>query len=244
MSSDKTRRTFVDAARQELQNYAQSLLRENEKLRAAVATLESDKRRLEQGHDHAIGELTRLRNRLGEIEEENHHFAEEFQQIEQHSSNLSNLYVASYQLHSSVDRQTVLQTIQEIVINLIGSEEIAIFEEDGSGIFRMVSGAGVDGSRANTFTLGEGPIGRHLATGEVFVHPLPADSHDRVTACVPLKVGSDIRGAIVVFRLLPHKTELERVDHELFELLAVHAATALYCATLHAKSLPQEAVAS
>ena len=49
-----------------------------------------------------------------------------------------------------------------------------------------------------------------------------------MTACVPLKIGSMVVGAIVVFRLLSHKPALERVDHELFELLAVHASTALY----------------
>ena len=43
-------------------------------------------------------------------------------------------------------------------------------------------------------------------------------------------------GAILIFRLLEHKQELAPVDHELLELLAVHASTALYCATLHGKN--------
>lgn len=241
MSGDKTGRAYVEQAREELHQYAQALLRENEKLRAAVATLESDNRRLEQGHDHAIGELMRLRGRFEEIEKDNHSFAARYQQIEEQTGNLSNLYVASYQLHSSVDRQDVLRTIQEIVVNLIGSEEIAIFERDGSGRFRLASSIGVDTARLRQFEAGDGPMGQHLAGGEIYINE-GVERDDHLTACVPLRVDGRTIGALVVFRLLAHKTSLERVDRELFELLAVHAATALYCATLHAKSLQAVAV--
>ena len=44
-----------------------------------------------------------------------------------------------------------------------------------------------------------------------------------------------VTGAIAIFRLLPQKTGFEEVDRELFELLATHAATALYCTALHAR---------
>lgn len=244
MNTDKTGRAYVEEARHGLSQYAQNLLRENETLRAAVAVLENDKRRLEEERDQALTEPKQLRTRLEEIEQENYAYAEEYLQIEQQSCNLSNLYVASYQLHSSVDRPTVLQTIQEIVINLIGSEEIAIFESDGLGHFRLISSIGIDSSLLGAFTIGEGPIGRRLAGGEVFIKETAGSQSDPLTACVPLKIGDSIIGAIVVFRLLSHKTELARVDHELFELLAIHASTALYCATLHAGSLAAEAVAS
>lgn len=219
MTTDKSPHAYVEHAREELHNYAQGLLRENEKLRAAIAATQVALLRGEQ-------------------------YTEEYQRIEQQSSNLSNLYVASYQLHSSVDRRTVLQTIQEIVINLIGSEEIAIFERDAAGLFQLIASIGIDEWAFAPFRMGEGVIGRHLLEGEVFVNPLPVDGRDRLTACVPLIIGDSIIGAIAVFRLLPHKTELEKLDHELFALLAVHAATALYCATLHEQTLPREAVAS
>ena len=37
---------------------------------------------------------------------------------------------------------------------------------------------------------------------------------------------------IAIHRLLAHKAGLEPLDHELFDLLATHAATALYCTSL------------
>lgn len=234
---DEKGKSYIEVARQELTQYAQGLLRENEKLRAGAAMLESETRRLEQERETFVGELDRLRMKFHEVEQENQKYGQQYQQIELHSNNLSNLYVASYQLHSSVDRETILNAIQEIVINLIGSEEVAIFEaHPGSMEFRLASSFGVDAQRLPSFKLGDGPVGQRLATGEVFVDDFAAGGQNKLTACVPLKIGESIIGAILVFRLLPHKTALQPVDHELFELLAIHASTALYCASLHARA--------
>jgi len=41
---------------------------------------------------------------------------------------------------------------------------------------------------------------------------------------------------IALFTLLAHKPGLADVDRELFELLGTQAATALYCADLHAEA--------
>ncbi|HEX7681368.1 MAG TPA: hypothetical protein VF713_24755, partial [Thermoanaerobaculia bacterium] len=47
MSTEEKNRSYITVVREELQQYTQGLLRENEKLRAMATTLESDKRRLE-----------------------------------------------------------------------------------------------------------------------------------------------------------------------------------------------------
>lgn len=265
-------RSYITAVQEELQQYTQGLLRENEKLRAMATTLESAKRRLElevmearvvleqkdelrraaeafetermemrmqldraqHERDEATHEIERLRARFEDVEHENETYAAQYHQIEIQSSNLSNLYVASYQLHASVERETVLATIQEIVINLIGSEEVAIFEfADDANEFRLASSFGIDLSRLKSFKAGSGPIGQRLLGGEVFVNDDVSGGEDKLTACVPLRVGERIIGAILVFRLLEHKQGLQPVDHELFELLGIHASTALYCANLH-----------
>jgi hypothetical protein len=265
-------RSYITAVQEELQQYTQGLLRENEKLRAMATTLESDKRRLElevmearmileqkdelrraaeafetertemrtqleksrHDCDEATQELQRLRARFEDVAHENETYAAQYHQIEIQSSNLSNLYVASYQLHASVERETVLSTIQEIVVNLIGSEEVAIFEMDeDANEFRLASSFGVDLARLKSFKAGSGPIGQRLLGGEVFVNDHVSGGEDKLTACVPLRVGERIIGAILVFRLLEHKQGLQPVDHELFELLGIHASTALYCANLH-----------
>lgn len=111
--------------------------------------------------DAATLELERLRDRFHDVEHENETYAVQYQQIEIQSSNLSKLYVASDQLHASVERQTVLTTIQEIVVNLIGSEEVAIFEfAEDRGEFRLASSFGVDLSRLKSFKAGSGQLAR------------------------------------------------------------------------------------
>jgi GAF domain-containing protein len=57
-----------------------------------------------------------------------------------------------------------------------------------------------------------------------------------VTACIPLRLDGVVTGAIVVYRLLPHKPGLEEIDFELFDLLALHAATALRFTQLAAEA--------
>jgi nitrate/nitrite-specific signal transduction histidine kinase len=222
---DKTR-SYVTQAREDQQRYVAELLRENEKLRSSVVALESDCRRASELHRAASDELDMLRSRFDDVAEENARYHDQYQHIETQSSNLANLYVASYQLHSTVDRDVVLQTILEIVINLIGSEEVVIYERNGDA-FRLATSFGVDRSRFGTFVPGNGELGQSLAAGQIYT------GDDDFSACVPLKVGEEIIGAILVFRLLEHKPALQAVDHELFDLLAVHAATALYCASLH-----------
>jgi nitrate/nitrite-specific signal transduction histidine kinase len=233
-SNDEKNRSYVLQARDEQQQYASSLLRENEKLRAAVATLESDHRRADEQHRAAVVELDRFRSRFHEVAQENERYAEQYHQIETHSSNLANLYVASYQLHSSIDREAVLSTILEIVINLVGSEQVAVYERsDQPGHYRLAKSFGLSEELFDSFTLGDGAMGRRLANAEIYTDNEATGGEERLTACVPLKVGDQLIGAILVFRLLDHKPSLQPVDHELFELLAVHASTALYCATLH-----------
>jgi nitrate/nitrite-specific signal transduction histidine kinase len=226
--------SYVLQARDDQQQYTASLLRENEKLRAIVAMIESDNRRSEEQHRAAVAELDLLRSRFHTVAEENERYAEQHQQIETQSSNLANLYVASYQLHSSVEREAVLGAILEIVINLVGSEQVAVYERTPlKDTFKLATSFGIDDERLAGFTLGDGAIARRLANAEIFTDDEAAGGEDRLTACVPLKVGGELIGAILVFRLLDHKTSLQPVDHELFELLAVHASTALYCASLH-----------
>jgi nitrate/nitrite-specific signal transduction histidine kinase len=215
-------RTYISHAREEQQQYINGLLRENEKLRGAAAVAEEQ-------HRAAVGELERLRARFDEIAGENQRFAEQYQHIEEQSSNLANLYVASYQLHTSVDRDVVLSTIQEIVINLIGSEQLAVYERSGEKQFRLAASFGFDTDQLAELVTGEYAVEK-LGEGHVFSDP---SNGQPLTASVQLRIGDEVTGAILVFRLLEHKPSLQPVDHELFDLLAVHASTALHCATLH-----------
>jgi hypothetical protein len=230
VSGERNGRTYIREAQEEQQQYIRGMLAENERLRAAVAGLESDKRHADEQCRVATAELERLRAELEHVASENEQYVTRYRQIEIHNSNLANLYTASYQLHTAIDRVSVLAAIQEIIANLVGSEQVAVFEADSKGAFTLTNAAGLDETRLSRFTLGEGPIASQIRSGKIYVNPGPGQ--DQITACIPLTLGVSILGAILIFRLLDHKTALQPIDHEIFDLLAVHASSALYCATV------------
>ncbi|HUR82515.1 MAG TPA: GAF domain-containing protein [Thermoanaerobaculia bacterium] len=181
-----------------------------------------------------LDEIERLRERLSEVEEQSRDFAARYVEVEQQNTNLANLYVASYQLHGTLVRDRVLTAIKEIVINLVGSEELAIWELiDGSLV--LLDSFGIDDEpwRRVPLDASSGMIGLCSVTGQRFVagetEILPSGRERTLSACIPLKLDDLVVGAIGVFRLLPQKAGFEPIDLELFDLLASHAASALYC---------------
>jgi hypothetical protein len=214
--------------------YVQELHKEITSLRERIAHLEGDRARLTE----EVETLRASRTMDAALEEQ-------YAFIEQQNANLANLYVASYRLHETLSRREVLAIIQEIIANLVGSEEIGVFELDRSGdVLRLAWSFGLDEARYRTVPARAGIIGRSLSRGEIFTTDgAVADealAHEEgLTACIPLTVEGKVTGAITVFRLLGHKPALTRVDQEIFELLATHAAMALYCTSLHARALSE-----
>ena len=241
-SEEDGRGEYVRKVRERTRKYLRDVLTENETLRDNVAKLQNERSFLEdrvkerqQELDSYKAQHERLRRQLDQIEAENRSFSEQFLDIEQQNANLANLYVASCRLHSTLDRQKVLGAIQEIIINLIGSEELGVFESsDDEPALALVSHFGIEPSRYARIPFGTGLIGRTAVIGEAYIasrhnggERLPTETD--LTACIPLKLDGRIIGTIAIFKLLEQKAGLEDLDIELFDLLATHAATALYC---------------
>lgn len=251
--------TYVQRISEDNRRYTRDLLLENENLRLLVAALRKERQDLVNGasvQGPLLDELTKLREeqarhrreqeewrrQISEIETQNRKFSEGYVEVEKRNSDLMNLYVASYRLHGTVDRHEVIGTIQEIVGNLVGCEENGIFELSPSGDeLKLIASIGIDASAFESIKVGEGLIGKTARDGETFVADQgDADQKNRenLTACIPLKLNGEVTGAIALFRMLPQKPSLEGLDHEMFDLLATHAATALYCSRLHAEHGP------
>jgi len=226
-NSDKPR-PFVEKVAQDTRDYVQSLLDEVQRLSRAVAELDAEL------HTHREMESV-LRERMTAVENESRQFAERYVEVELQNSNLANLYVASYQLHGTLNRGRVIEAIKEIVINLVGCEELLIWERTGN-MLHIAGSHGVDEEQWNYLRVGEGLIGTCVESGKRFIaseYLLDPNSQERgLTACIPLTLDDKVIGAIGVFRLLPQKDGLEPIDFELFDLLATHAASALYCTRL------------
>ena len=235
--------------------FTEDLLKENERLRFKVAHLEAEGGAPEESDAAAVRNLTRrireLEGRLShteeryrKVEDENKEFADRYIEIEEQNNNLANLYVASYQLHSTLDFREVIQIVQEIVINLIGSEAFAILllDEKTNELKTIAYEGGelVPGIDKLSTRVGEGTLGTVAKTGQSYYINQDFDriqvSLDQPLAAIPLKIKEHVIGLIVIYRLLQQKDSFSAVDFELFSLLAAHAATAIFASKLYSQS--------
>jgi hypothetical protein len=160
---------------------------------------------------------------------ENARLTERYLAAEQQVSDLANLYVAVNSLHGATEPQRV---------NLVGSEEFALFESDERhGHIRLVAASGVAAFRFEAVEIGSGIIGTVAETGRPYVCRQggsgQSGSDESITACLPLRIGTSVTGVLAIFHLLPHKGVLEDPDLDLFELLSAHVAPALQFARLY-----------
>jgi chemotaxis protein CheD len=146
--------------------------------------------------------------------------------------------VASCRMRSATSHGDVIEAIEEIVLNLIGSEEYALFAiDDESSTLTLLACSGINEDRYRAIPLGSGPIGRAVMMDEVYLFDdgSAGQPHEEpeLSACVPLKSDGAVAGAIAIFRLLPQKLGVEAIDRDLLELLGCLAAPALHRADRH-----------
>jgi transcriptional regulator with GAF, ATPase, and Fis domain len=232
------------------EEFTKDILKENEKLRYRIVELEGV---LEKSGDNARtrlyedriklleDELDSLKEKFRQVAEENKDFASKYLEVEEENNNLANLYVASYQLHSTLDFSEVLRIVMEIVINLIGAEKFSIILiDDKTNELVPVAAEGMTTEEAPKVKIGEGTIGRVAREGESFfaedlLTPGEFRPHEPIV-CIPLKIKEHVIGVLSIYKLFTQKAGFSNVDYELFNLLAGHAATAIFSSRLYTQS--------
>jgi nitrate/nitrite-specific signal transduction histidine kinase len=243
--------------------FTEQLLRENAELRTAIGRLqkqagegpraqalpaESDAE-LKKKYGELADTYNQLRDRyrklaseLNAIKTENIDFAKKYVEIEEQNTSLANLYVASYQLHSTLDFAEVVRIVVEIVINLIGAEKLGVFLfDEETERLECVAHEGLTENERRSIIVGQGLQGKVAALGESYYitdegKQRKAEKQDEPIACIPLKIRDRLIGVISIYRLLRQKDGFTSIDFKLFDLLAGHAATALYSSRLYALS--------
>ncbi len=200
-----------------------------------VLSLEEECTRLRAEQDEAM-------RRIGELEQENLDFANQLVQVEDVNNNLTNLYIASSRLHSTLDREETLEIIKEVVINFVGAEKFAIFLVDkATKQLHFETGEGFDTeAQFPEIPLGEGVLGETAASGEnYFLEGAVSEGSDDLLSpivAIPLIIHEQMIGILAIYRLFIQKEQLESIDYQLFSMLGEHAATALFSSTLYSKS--------
>lgn len=206
--------------------------------------------------------VAQLEERLHAAEGDVKELATRLVDSEHQAGRLMNLYVATYQLHSTLDPDEVQQTIAEIASNLLGAKsfvlllaregeravcDVALAEGvEGDARWQGVYGGGdevIDATLADGVlrlgepgrtAVGEPGVGEP-ALGELGgAEPAGASASGDLVAAVPLRVQQQVVGALVVLRLLDHKPILRPEDRDLLDLLSAHAASAIFAARLYA----------
>lgn len=169
-------------------------------------------------------ELQTVKERMAALEAAHAHCAARIRDLHERNTDLVRLTVAGQRLACSVQREDVLTTIEEIVVDLIGSEELAIFElAEADGDFESLRLVHVHGIAASSPRLARaaGPIRYAMGVGQTLVarsrRKGAEDVDGGLTAAIPLRLDGQVTGAIAILvswstrrRLLPWTTSSSR----------------------------------
>jgi hypothetical protein len=238
----------------------EELVGDNRKLRSQLLRLEDENTslRTQLASDKAIrdllskiDDLEREKERLLSTVHEQAEISSRVTEIESELESFANLYVASFQLHSSLRVRTVVRNVKELLVQLVGVRSLGIYFVDDSERYLLpIASDGVDLGSLQKIQLRnesaddaiEAIVERTYLTG--VLHVAEGDVVSTPAACIPLQLEDRVVGAIVVYTLLEHKRRFVTVDRELFKLLGAHAGGALVSAHLygHSNALPGAAV--
>ena len=175
----------------------------------------------------------------------------EIQAIEaQLQTEIGRFYVSASQLGASIAREPIVQVIREILANLVGSEEVAIVSivsPSPNGTPALLFDFGGETDWEAWSARARACVGEVLRSGRSFYREsewaprAEGASGDReATACIALRAGTRVVGAVAIFGLLPQKEGLTGFDRDLCEMVGSLGGQALYCSELHASSRGQE----
>lgn len=132
-------------------------------------------------------------------------------------------------LQNARDEVVGLEIIQEVVSEILGSEELAIFkvgaEKDALWLHWC---AGIDPDRYVYLDVTQNPILNRVLAGEIVATSGKGEEkllsiQDPVTVLIPLLVEGAVKAILVIFRLLPEKTAFDAVDREVCQVLSTCA---------------------
>lgn len=247
----RQRDTFLNTFFRKGAEFTEEIVRENERLRRQVIDLETENTELrtQLASDQAMRDLVRkieqlerekqaLLSHVHETEATSTRVQSHYKEMEEELANLAHLYVASYQLHSTLRLHRAVKHLKELLQQLVGAQDYAFYFADGKEL-TLIAKVGAKNAPVRIHPAGdakgaEGVIELAFLTGNSHIveGPLGECSMTSPAAVVPMRFDDQIVGVIVAFTVFPQKQHFVAVDFELFKMLSAHAATALAGALL------------
>jgi hypothetical protein len=204
----------------------------------AARLLDDAQRSLERAEEETAKRNQELSSRIHDLEENLGEMEQLLARTERQAAQLANLYVATYQLHASLEVSDVRAAIADIAVNLLGAERFGILLKQESGQFF----AAPEGTKQGQGELGEGAPESHeqvaYAGGDALLDKCLKDGAPQfgpiegseLLVAVPFVRQGEVVGVLSIRAFLSHKPGLNADDHELLDLMAAHAASALVAA--------------
>ena len=157
-------------------------------------------------------ELNRLRAQNEQLVGSNRDLSSLLAATDRRSGELVKIIVAFRRLLDSEDASSALRCIEEIVVNLIGSENFVVLLIGEQDALRPVAGHG------------------DVVTQSHIRVPALDELHRDMYRLVPLHIADVVVGAIAIAELLPHRDSLSHNDEQVLTLLSRYAATVIMAA--------------
>jgi hypothetical protein len=234
------RRALLETYFENGRQIATELVAELDAARRKIVELEEENARLRMQlkSDTAIRDLlnkieslererSELLSRTSQVEQQVRSELERAAAVEQELSNLASLYVATSQLHASLEPQDVIATIGQLLLQFVGAGAYIVYSADGDRLVPVAS-EGLQTEQVVEARVGEGPVGKAFDSSAPFF--LQDGATEGPMVVVPLRVGDQAVGAVAIMQLLEHKTELDAFDYELLRMVSAQASTAFAAA--------------
>jgi hypothetical protein len=187
--------------------------------------------------------VAQLENKLANAQADQEELTSQLVEAENLAGKLMSLYVATFQLHVSLDPVEVQNAIAEIAKDLLGASSFALLiKDDQEGGCEIALAQGVsEESRfhGSHYRGGDPVVDATLADGVLRMEPENRAAGERTSealAAVPLRVEDVTVGALVIREVLAHKSTPLSADRDILDLLAAHAASALFAARVYSKT--------
>ena len=161
-------------------------------------------------------ELVRLRTQTEQLMGSNRDLSGLLTSCAERMGDLLKVVVSFRRLLDSKDSSTAVRNLEDILVNVIGTEDFVILQVSEDPTLSVIGGRGEAVARART------------------ARPTLRDIHASASArVVPMYIGERLAGAVVITSVLPQRDAIGARDDEVLSLISRFAASAVRMADEH-----------